>query len=74
MPGALAGGLEAAGAVAAGVAERLLGAGAAERKSKVRWAALNEIAVAWVLTLPATALLAAPIYYLVEALLRSGGE
>lgn len=51
----------------------IVGAGAAERKSKVRWAALNDIVVAWVLTLPATALLAAPLYYLIEPILRSGG-
>ena len=55
------------------VSMSILGAGAAERKSKVRWAALNDIAVAWALTLPATALLALPLYYLIEAMLRSGG-
>jgi PiT family inorganic phosphate transporter len=55
------------------VSMSILGAGAAERKSKVRWAALNDIVVAWLLTLPATALLAAPLYYLIDALLRNGG-
>ena len=55
------------------VSMSILGAGAAERKSKVRWAAMNDIAVAWALTLPATALLAAPIYYLIDSLLRQGG-
>ncbi len=55
------------------VSMSILGAGAAERKSKVRWAALNDIVVAWVLTLPATALLAVPIYYLIESILRLGG-
>lgn len=55
------------------VSMSILGAGAAERKSKVRWAALNEIAVAWALTLPAAALLAVPIYYLVDKALRHGG-
>ena len=55
------------------VSMAILGAGAAERKSKVRWAALNDIVVAWVLTLPATALLAAPIYYLIDWLLQHGG-
>ena len=49
------------------VSMSILGAGAAERKSKVRWSALNDIVVAWLLTLPATALLAAPIYYLIDA-------
>jgi PiT family inorganic phosphate transporter len=55
------------------VSMSILGAGAAERKSKVRWAALNDIVVAWALTLPATALLAAPLYYLIESILRRGG-
>ncbi len=55
------------------VSMSILGAGAAERKSKVRWAALNDIVIAWALTLPATALLAVPIYYLIESILRQGG-
>jgi inorganic phosphate transporter, PiT family len=55
------------------VSMTILGAGAAERKSKVRWAVLYDIAIAWVLTLPATALLAAPIYYLVKLIPQSGG-
>lgn len=55
------------------VSMTILGAGAAERKSKVRWAALNDIVVAWALTLPATALLALPLYYLIETTLRRGG-
>ncbi len=55
------------------VSMSIIGAGAAERKSKVRWSALNDIVVAWALTLPATALLALPIYYLIESILRPGG-
>jgi PiT family inorganic phosphate transporter len=55
------------------VSMSIIGAGAAERKSKVRWAALNDIVVAWVLTLPATALLAVPIHYLIASILRHGG-
>ncbi|MGC2519613.1 MAG: inorganic phosphate transporter [Burkholderiales bacterium] len=51
----------------------ILGAGAAERKSKVRWSAFGEIAVAWLLTLPATAMLAVPCYYVIESILRRGG-
>ncbi|MGB5079998.1 MAG: inorganic phosphate transporter [Burkholderiales bacterium] len=51
----------------------IVGAGAAERKSQVRWSALGEIAVAWILTLPAGVLLAVPLYYLVEAALARGG-
>ena len=55
------------------VSMTILGAGAAERKSKVRWTALNDIVIAWALTLPATALLAVPIHYLIESMLRRGG-
>ncbi len=55
------------------VSMSILGAGAAERKSKVRWSVLNDILVAWALTLPATALLAVPIFYVIDLILRSGG-
>jgi PiT family inorganic phosphate transporter len=55
------------------VSMAILGAGAAERRSKVRWAVLGDLAVAWVLTVPATALLAVPIFYVADALLRRGG-
>jgi PiT family inorganic phosphate transporter len=51
----------------------IVGAGAAERKSQVRWSALGEIAVAWILTVPAAMLLAVPLHYLVEATLTHGG-
>ena len=40
----------------------IVGAGAAERRSKVRWALLGEIAVAWLLTVPASALIAMPLH------------
>ena len=55
------------------VSMAILGAGASERKSKVRWAALFEIVAAWALTVPATALLAAPLYYLFEKFLPGVG-
>ncbi|MGA7983583.1 MAG: inorganic phosphate transporter [Burkholderiales bacterium] len=55
------------------ISASILGAGAAERKSKVRWGVLGEVAVAWLLTVPATALLAAPLYWAIEALLGRGG-
>ncbi len=51
----------------------IVGAGAAERKSQVRWSALGEIALAWILTLPAAMLLAVPLYFLVDATLTRGG-
>ena len=51
----------------------IVGAGAAERKSQVRWSALGEIAIAWMLTLPAAVLLAVPLHYLIQAMLAHGG-
>jgi PiT family inorganic phosphate transporter len=55
------------------VSMAIVGAGAAERASKVRWAALGDIAIAWVLTVPASALLAMPTYFAVRTLLGLGG-
>lgn len=51
----------------------IVGAGAAQRRSKVRWGLLAEIAVAWVLTVPASALLAMPLEAAARALVRQGG-
>jgi PiT family inorganic phosphate transporter len=45
------------------VSSAIMGVGAAERVNKVRWGVAQEIAVAWLLTIPATALLAAGIYW-----------
>jgi PiT family inorganic phosphate transporter len=44
------------------VSSSIVGVGSAERLSKVRWAVLYEIALAWLFTIPATALLAALLY------------
>jgi PiT family inorganic phosphate transporter len=44
------------------VSMAIVGAGAAERPSKVRWGALGEIGAAWLLTVPASGLLAMPVY------------
>ena len=44
----------------------IIGAGASERLGKIRWGAAGEIVTAWLLTIPATALLAAGIYWLLE--------
>ncbi len=52
------------------VSMTILGAGAAERKSKVRWAVLGDMLVAWALTMPATALVAVPLFYAADAGLR----
>lgn len=55
------------------VSMAIVGAGAAERPSKVHWAVLGDIAAAWVLTVPASALLAVPIYFAIAALVGRGG-
>jgi PiT family inorganic phosphate transporter len=47
------------------VSSAILGVGAAERLSKVRWNVAGNIALTWLLTLPATALLAAALCRLV---------
>ena len=44
------------------VSTAIMGVGAAERMSKVRWGVAGEIASAWLFTIPSTALLAAAIY------------
>jgi inorganic phosphate transporter, PiT family len=51
----------------------IVGAGSAERRSKVRWALLGDIAWAWVLTVPASALIAMPLHAGITFLLRRGG-
>jgi len=43
----------------------IMGVGAAERANKVRWGIAKEIITAWILTIPATAFVAAGIYQLV---------
>jgi len=47
------------------VSSAIMGVGAAERVNKVRWGVAQEIATAWLLTIPATALLAAGFYWLI---------
>jgi len=51
------------------VSSSIMGVGAAERANKVRWGVAQEIAVAWLLTIPATGLLAAGIYWLITNLI-----
>jgi PiT family inorganic phosphate transporter len=45
------------------VSSAIMGVGAAERVNKVRWGVAQEIAMAWLLTIPATALVAAGMYW-----------
>jgi PiT family inorganic phosphate transporter len=47
------------------VSSSIMGVGAADRLNKVRWGVAQEIATAWLLTIPATALVAAGIYWLI---------
>jgi PiT family inorganic phosphate transporter len=52
----------------------VVGSGAADRPSQVRWAALGEIALAWVVTVPAAALLAAPLLLALDAAMAFAGR
>jgi PiT family inorganic phosphate transporter len=51
------------------VSSSIVGAGSADRVSKVRWIVARDIAVAWLLTIPVSALLAAGLYLLVDLVL-----
>jgi PiT family inorganic phosphate transporter len=48
------------------ISSTIVGAGAAERLSKVRWGTAMQIVVAWVLTIPATGLLGALGFWLLS--------
>jgi PiT family inorganic phosphate transporter len=48
------------------VSSSIMGVGAAERMNKVRWGVAEEIAEAWLLTIPSTALVAAGIYWVLR--------
>lgn len=52
------------------VSSAIMGVGAAERVNKVRWGVAREIATAWLLTIPATALVAAGIYWILSQLIQ----
>lgn len=47
------------------VSSAIMGVGAADRLNKVRWGVAQEIATAWLLTIPATALVAAGVYWVI---------
>jgi PiT family inorganic phosphate transporter len=51
------------------VSSAIMGVGAAERKNKVRWGVAKEIGMAWLLTIPATALMGAGIYWLISSII-----
>jgi PiT family inorganic phosphate transporter len=47
------------------VSTTIMGVGAAERVNKVRWTVAQEIATAWLLTIPASGLVAAGIFWII---------
>jgi PiT family inorganic phosphate transporter len=47
------------------VSSAIMGVGVAERANKVRWTVAQEIATAWLLTIPASALVAAGIFLII---------
>jgi len=52
------------------VSSSIMGVGASERKNKVRWGVGKDIATAWVLTIPATALVAAGLYWILSLFIK----
>ncbi|HEV8496109.1 MAG TPA: inorganic phosphate transporter, partial [Gemmatimonadaceae bacterium] len=48
----------------------IVGVGATQRVSAVRWGIAGRIVWAWVLTIPATAILAAISYYILSLVVR----
>jgi PiT family inorganic phosphate transporter len=52
------------------VSSAIMGVGASERVNKVRWKVAQEIAMAWLLTIPATALLAAGLYWVITQIIK----
>jgi len=47
------------------VSSSIMGVGAGERVNKVRWGVARDIAAAWLFTIPATALIAAGVYWII---------
>jgi PiT family inorganic phosphate transporter len=47
------------------VSSAIIGVGSAERASKVRWSVAEEIITAWLITIPASGLLSAGVYWLI---------
>jgi PiT family inorganic phosphate transporter len=51
------------------VSSTIMGVGAAERANKVRWGVTKEIALAWLLTIPATGIFGAGMYWVIMKIL-----
>ncbi len=52
------------------VSMSIMGAGAGDRVSKVRWSVLKDIFLAWVLTVPITAILSAVLYFIIHVITK----
>lgn len=52
------------------VSSAIIGVGSAERASKVRWSVAEDIVTSWLITIPASGLLAAGVLWLIENLVR----
>jgi inorganic phosphate transporter, PiT family len=52
------------------VSSAIIGVGSAERMSKVRWSVAEEIILAWLITIPASGLLSAGVYWLIVNVTR----
>ena len=52
------------------VSSAIMGVGAGERANKVRWGVAQEIAMAWLFTIPATALFAAGLYWVIKLIIH----
>lgn len=52
------------------VSSAIIGVGTSERISKVRWSVAEEIVTSWLITIPASGMLAAGVYWLLEALTK----
>jgi PiT family inorganic phosphate transporter len=52
------------------VSSAIIGVGTSEQASRVRWSVAEEIVTSWLITIPASALLAAGVYWLIGMLTR----
>ena len=52
------------------VSSAIMGVGAGERANKVRWGVAQEIAMAWLFTIPVTAVVAAGLYWVVSQIIH----
>ncbi len=52
------------------VSSAIIGVGSSERLGKVRWSVAGDILMAWIVTIPASALLAAGTYWIIQTLIE----